>query len=404
MVPGVEIGVEDARDFFRRYEAVLSETTAVANEEKWKRITDNLDVVKAKFNLHKGSPVPDEVISERLKKICTIHPEAALMPLAYAHCHGMDGTVPIDSDVDLDALIPAEGNVFLGASRPCCWSCFDLKERLASERLIDGRIYFVFPGTHATILPCMPPPGVPEGELAWTWDKLFYILHRRICAPKLGRGLLHLLEVDKVDMLELRSNISIAILWVSITTLCAWYTGVRSSPLEERENGLMHLRHYRRLAPRDNGDYSGGSTRPIAAEVCIGSSATVRELHTLRKRCRVREVERACAPADILLPRITARLAAPVNEVIVSKLEHRERSAWYALTTRCSTRRIRQSVEVSVIQGAQHTTRSYLVTTKGSANLRAARAYVHLQIRRIAYGQLEATGRLFQTHIDDSRV
>ncbi|KAI9056358.1 hypothetical protein FKP32DRAFT_1456364 [Trametes sanguinea] len=202
MAPGVEIGVEDARDFFRRYEAVLSETTAVANEVKWKRITDNLDVIKANFDLQNGSPVPDEVISERLKKICTIHPEAALMPLAYAHCQGEDGTVPIDSDVDLDALFPAEGNVFLGASRPCCWPCFDLKVRLASERLIDGRIYFVFPGTHATILPCMPPLGVPESELAGIRDELFYILHRRICAPKLGRGLLHLLEDDEVDMLD----------------------------------------------------------------------------------------------------------------------------------------------------------------------------------------------------------
>lgn len=48
-------------------------------------------------------------------------------------------------------------------------------------------------------------------------------------------------------------------------------------------------------------------------------SSWVGELHALRKGRGIREVERARAPSDVLLPRVATRLAAPVNIVNILK-------------------------------------------------------------------------------------
>ena len=41
------------------------------------------------------------------------------------------------------------------------------------------------------------------------------------------------------------------------------------------------------------------------------------ELHTLRERCLIREVECTCAPAHILFPGISTRFAAPASALYV---------------------------------------------------------------------------------------
>ena len=67
------------------------------------------------------------------------------------------------------------------------------------------------------------------------------------------------------------------------------------------------------------------------------------EVDPLRKRCLVREVDRARTPAHVLLPRVAARLTSPTNAVRRSARRHA--NAWaktemkeMGRTIRCSVR------------------------------------------------------------------
>ncbi|KAI9056365.1 hypothetical protein FKP32DRAFT_1456549 [Trametes sanguinea] len=198
-VPGVDIRVEDVQDFFERYESVLTKTTAAADESEWKIILDNLDTVKANCHLHPEHHDPDVAASEHINRISTIHPEATLMVLAWACYKGVVGMVSLDSDVELNDVFPLGGEIVIGTSRQCCWLCYDIQAALSDFDRYERRVLFRLPGTHPTILPWLPPPGLPDQELRITRNRLFEILHQRLCLPEMGDGLLRsVLHLDEM--------------------------------------------------------------------------------------------------------------------------------------------------------------------------------------------------------------
>lgn len=77
---------------------------------------------------------------------------------------------------------------------------------------------------------------------------------------------------------------------------------------------------------RSNFMYASATIVQERAEQHVDSSR-VGELHALRKGRGIREVECARAPADVLLPRVAARLATPAYIVSMLKratCEHRK--------------------------------------------------------------------------------
>ncbi|TFK78997.1 hypothetical protein K466DRAFT_668265 [Polyporus arcularius HHB13444] len=106
------------------------------------------------------------------------HAEAVLMSLA---CSSLSGTVAVEGIDSEDAAIQSifrTTRVPVGVSEKCCFCCHKLasllKQRAGLECVLPGQ------GTHSTIVPWIPPPGLSPDVLVELRVILLRVLHSTI--------------------------------------------------------------------------------------------------------------------------------------------------------------------------------------------------------------------------------
>ncbi|KAL7284615.1 hypothetical protein ACG7TL_001910 [Trametes sanguinea] len=119
----VDIGVKDARDFFRQYEPGLLARVSAADAWQLEAVQNRLNAVKKRVHLRVEHEDQGEVASGQVRRFSTVHPEAALMALAWAHSRGAAQSVSLESDVELDAVLPTEGTNQVADSEPTSINC-----------------------------------------------------------------------------------------------------------------------------------------------------------------------------------------------------------------------------------------------------------------------------------------
>ncbi|OSC99743.1 hypothetical protein PYCCODRAFT_1479701 [Trametes coccinea BRFM310] len=187
----VDIGAKDASVFFRQYEPSLFERVSTADAWQLEAVKKRLNAVKKRFHLEVEQEDQGHIASRQVGRFSTVHPEAALMALAWAYSRGAAQSVSLESDVKLDAVLPTAGTVLIGISRQCCWCCDALRERLVEPSRglganVDAdhwQLSLVLSGSHSLILPWLPPAGVPEGVLLSLREALFQTLDRWLYWP-----------------------------------------------------------------------------------------------------------------------------------------------------------------------------------------------------------------------------
>ncbi|OSC99731.1 hypothetical protein PYCCODRAFT_1438085 [Trametes coccinea BRFM310] len=177
--PRIDVTLADIEKPISRYEALLREGLRANYEgaaygERLGAITARMNDVKRRLRLNEKNVQQGQGTLTWVRDRFRVHAEAALMSLAWSYSEG--ATQAVDG-VDLDTLFPQEGSVIIGVSKKCCWCCHALRQSL------EGHLSFVLPGTHAVILPWLPPPGVRESVLVKMREALFGILHARVCKP-----------------------------------------------------------------------------------------------------------------------------------------------------------------------------------------------------------------------------
>ncbi|KAL7284597.1 hypothetical protein ACG7TL_001891 [Trametes sanguinea] len=164
-LPRIDLTLADIDEPISRYETLLREGLRANYEgaaygERLGVITARMNDVKRRLRLNEKNVQQGEGTLKWVRDRCRVHAEAALMSLAWSYS---EGATQVVDGVDFDTLFPQEGSVIIGS--------------------LEGRISFVLPGTHAVILPWLPPSGISESVLVKMRETLFGFLHARVCMP-----------------------------------------------------------------------------------------------------------------------------------------------------------------------------------------------------------------------------
>ncbi|RPD71382.1 hypothetical protein L226DRAFT_537955, partial [Lentinus tigrinus ALCF2SS1-7] len=89
------------------------------------------------------------------------HAEATIMGLAYANRDGTATTDPAAKSASTLQSIFQANPVPVGVTKKCCFCCHKLASLLKEHAGLDT----VLPDTHSTILPWIPPAGIPSEVL-----------------------------------------------------------------------------------------------------------------------------------------------------------------------------------------------------------------------------------------------
>ncbi|KAI0779246.1 hypothetical protein C8Q74DRAFT_1367161 [Fomes fomentarius] len=135
--------------------ATDSQTINVAVVQKLKTALMNLVRPSGTASVEKLFQAYWSLANEDKKFKVSIHAEAALMGAVFSHITGA----------------PNASTIRIGVSKKCCFCCRLLGEKLNNWRKsnakgsdgTDDTVYpeFILPGSHSTVSPWLPPPGVP---------------------------------------------------------------------------------------------------------------------------------------------------------------------------------------------------------------------------------------------------